>query len=138
MYKILLFKDLLTLSLLSMSMYSLKEKCKVCGTIIKYNEVTDNRPLLKSDKVPSKVIENLVDWTKDYDGCCQLLLSPYNWSSIGVSLPPMAVSLLPNVNRTIEFPLPEELQSGNYNLTTIWKVDYQKNPKGVRKQIVIN
>ena len=91
MYKILLFKDLLTLNLLSMSMYSLKEKCKVCGGIIKCNEVIDNRPLLKSDKVPSKVIENLVDWTKDYDGCCQLLLSPYNWSSIGVSLPPMAV-----------------------------------------------
>ena len=74
-----------------MSMYLRKVKCKVCGTDIVCNEVTDNLPLLKSDKVPSMIIKDRVEWTKEYDGCCQLLLSPYNWSSIGVDLPPMAV-----------------------------------------------
>lgn len=50
-------------------------------------------------------------------------------------LPPFKVGLLPDERKTIEFPLPKDLDKGSYQLTTIWQVDYQKRPKGARTQI---
>lgn len=52
-------------------------------------------------------------------------------------LPELNVALLPDVTRTMEFALPQELDSGDYNLTAIWRVNYQKKPKGARTQIEI-
>lgn len=50
-------------------------------------------------------------------------------------LPPFKVGLLPDERKTIEFPLPDDLVEGSYQITTIWQVDYQKRPKGARLQI---
>ncbi|MFK7904073.1 MAG: Fn3-like domain-containing protein [Chitinophagales bacterium] len=52
-------------------------------------------------------------------------------------LPELNIALLPDVTRTIEFPLPTKLDPGMYNLTAIWQLDYQKKPKGVRTQIEV-
>lgn len=53
-------------------------------------------------------------------------------------LPELMVALLPEVTRTMEFELPADLGNGNYNLTAIWQVDYQKKPKGARIQVELN
>lgn len=74
-------------------MFTRKEKCKVCGIDIICKADVSNKPLLKSDKVPSTIIKNLVKWTKEYDGCCQLLLPPYNWDCISFELPLMTVRI---------------------------------------------
>ncbi|MBV6426167.1 MAG: hypothetical protein KIPDCIKN_00677 [Haliscomenobacter sp.] len=53
-------------------------------------------------------------------------------------LPPVDVAILPGVRRILDFRFDEVLPKGNYLLTAVWQVDYQKSPKGSRLQIQLN
>ena len=69
------------------------EKCKVCGSDLMFDENTKGYPLLKSAKKPTKHIEDFVQWMREYEGQWQIMLFPYEWSSIGVRMPPMIVEI---------------------------------------------
>lgn len=68
-----------------------KEKCKVCGMDVVLDAAAKGMPLLEGGKDPSPLIRGLVEWTKEYDGCRQIMLSPHKRGSIGTALPPMVV-----------------------------------------------
>ena len=69
------------------------EKCKVCGSDVTFDENTKGYPLLKSAKKPTKHIEDAVQWMREYEGQWQIMLFPYEWSNIGVRVPPMIVQI---------------------------------------------
>ena len=69
------------------------EKCKVCGSEIVFDKNTKGYALLKSGKKPTKHISDSVQWMRKYEGQWQIMLFPYEWSSIGVRMPPMIVNI---------------------------------------------